>query len=187
MSFLFGGYRSAAVRAALKEWREHPQGRPALYVQETLRPEDLPWSGDWCGIYVLRSLQKAGLAKGVPWIISEGFIWPLRLPRIATPLPGDIVVVPEPFQHQALVVEFEPVTGMVTSIDGNQPDIRPRVRFIKNGNIQFYSIQPLIDAAERGFAWGAMLTGAALLGAGAWIWLNGVPRPVERQLKRLGL
>lgn len=187
MSFLFGGYRSAAVRALIQEWEDHPKGRPELYWRELLRPDQLPYHGDWCGALVLHTLRKVGLAKGVPWIIGEGFIWPLRLPRIQTPQPGDILVVPEPFQHQAMVVEFEPMTGMVTSIDGNQPDIRPKVRFIRNGNIQFYSIQPLIDAAERGFAWGAMLAGAALLGAGAWIWLNGVPQPVERQLKRLGL
>lgn len=185
MSF-FGNYRSDAVRALIREWERHPAGRPDLYWRELHAPQG--YHGDWCGALVLRSLQQAGLAKGVPWIVGEGFIWPLRLPQVQTPQIGDILVVPEPFQHQALVVEFEPTTGMVTSIDGNQPDIRPRVRFIKNGNIQFYSIQPLIDAAEAASSpWGFVLAGAALLGAGTYVWLNGVPKPVERQLKRLGI
>ncbi len=187
MSF-FGDFRSDAVHEALAEWERYPAGRPALYEREVLRPEDFPLDGDWCGMFVLRSLQKAGLAKGVKWIVGHGFISPLHLPVTPGPLPGDIVYVPSPFQHQALLVEYDPVTGMATSIDGNQPGIEPRVRFVKNGNLQFYSIQPLIDAAEAASSgWGYALAGAAILGAGAYIWLNGVPQPIERGLKRLGL
>jgi hypothetical protein len=180
-------YRSDAVRAALNEWKAHPAGRPDLYWREVLRPEDLPFEGNWCGAFVLRSLKKAGLGKDVPWITSFGFIAPQKLPTTDRPLPGDIVYIHEPFQHQAMVISYEPTTGMLTSIDGNVPGIAPKVRF-KTGNLQFYSIQPLIDAAEAASSpWGFVLAGAALLGAGAWIWLNGVPAPLERQLKRLGL
>lgn len=175
-------YRSDAVRSAVKEWEAHPGGRPDLYADEVGGDR----GADWCGYFVLRSLQKAGLAKGVKWIQGAGFISQQRLPQVQVPQPGDVVVVPEPFQHQALVVSFEPMTGMVTSIDGNQPDIRPRVRFIKNGNIQFYSIQPLIDEAERNApVWPWLVGGAAVLGAAAWAWLN--PGPIDRALRRAGI
>jgi hypothetical protein len=179
-------YRSDAVRAAIKEWEEFPQGRPDLYWRELLRPDELPFKGDYCGAFILRSLQKAGLAKGAHWQIGLGFISPLGLPRVAAPLPGDIVFVPVPFGHQALVVSYDAATGMVTSIDGNQPGIEPRVRFVKNGNIEFYSIQPLIDEAERNAPlWPWLLGGAAVLGAATYAYLN--PGPIDRVLKRLGL
>lgn len=175
-------YRADAVRAAVREWERYPEGRKALYYQET---GGEPGS-DWCGIFILRSLQEAGLAKGVKWIQSRGFIDPLRLPVVKTPLPGDIVYVPSPFQHQAMVVSYDPATGMVTSIDGNQPGIEPRVRFVQNGNIQFYSIQPLVDAAERESSFvGALAAGVIIAGAAAYAWLN--PTPFERALKRIGM
>lgn len=180
-------FRTDAIRALVKEWKDHPSGRPELYWSE-LVPQDPNYDGDWCGALALRSLKKAGMAKGVLWQVGLGFISPLRLPRVAFPQPGDILVVPQPFQHQAMVVEADPATGMITSIDGNQPGIEPRVRFVKNGNIEFYSIQPLVDEAERNASsWGYVAAGALLMGAAAYIWLNGVPRPIERGLQRLGV
>ena len=174
-------YRSDAVNEALREWERFPTGRKELYYQETGAT-----GGDWCGIYVLRSLQKAGLAKGVKWIQGRGFIEPLKLPMVKTPLPGDVVVVPQPFQHQAMVVSYDPVTGMVTSIDGNQPGIEPKVRFVQNGGIQFYSIQPLIDEAERNASMvGFLVAGAIVVGAAAWVWENGLPGPLDRVIRRL--
>lgn len=175
-------YRLDAVRAAIKEWKDHPAGREDLYADEVGAPRGL----DWCGMFVLRSLQRAGLARGVKWRVGTGFIAPLNLPLVSAPQPGDIVFVPQPFQHQALVVSYEPATGMVTSIDGNQPDIEPRVRFVRNGNIQFYSIQPLIDQAEReATVWSWVAGGAVLVGAVAYAWLD--PGPIDRALRRLGI
>jgi CHAP domain len=176
-------YRSDVVRAAVKEWQSHPEGRPALYWQEDLVGSG--FSGDWCGGFALWCLKQAGLAKGIPWIIGVGFIEPQRLPEVATPEPGDIVVIPDPFEHQAIVVSYEPSTGMVTSIDGNQPGIETKVRF-RSSNMQFYSIQPFIDEAERNASsWPYLVAGAAIVGAAAWAWLN--PGPVDRALKRLGI
>ncbi len=175
-------FRSDAVRALVKEWHEYPSGRPDLYADEIGGDR----GADWCGYLALRSLQQAGLAKGVRWIQGLGFIAPLALPHVATPSPGDVLVVPQPFQHMALVVSYEPTTGMVTSIDGNQPGIEPRVRFLKNGTLEFYSIQPLVDAAERNASsWPYLVAGAAILGAAAWAWLN--PGPVDRALRRVGI
>lgn len=175
-------FRSDAVNEAIREWERYPEGRKALYYQETGGEPGT----DWCGMFVLRSLQKAGLAKGVRWIQGIGFIAPLKLPMVSAPMPGDIVVVPQPFQHQAMVVSYEPATGMVTSIDGNQPGIEPRVRFVQNGNIQFYSIQPLVEEAERNQSTvGYLVMGAIVAGAAAWVWENGLPKPIERVIKRL--
>ncbi len=175
-------YRSDAVRAAVKEWEAHPGGRPDLYADEVGGDR----GADWCGYFVLRSLQKAGLAKGVRWVQGNGFISPLNLPTTSNPQPGDIVFIPQPFGHQAVVVSYEPTTGMVTSIDGNQPDIRPRVRFFKGGNMRAYSIQPLIDQAERDAPlWPWLVGGAAVLGAAAYAWLN--PGPIDRALRRAGI
>lgn len=175
-------YRSDVVRAAIREWEAHPSGRDDLYADEVGAPRGL----DWCGMFALRSLQKAGLARGVRWIVGSGFISPLGLPQVSAPQPGDVVFVPSPFQHQAVVVSYEPATGMVTSIDGNQPGIEPRVRFVKNGNIQFYSIQPLIDQAERDApVWPWLVGGAAVAAAAAYAWLN--PGPIDRALRRVGI
>jgi len=133
----------------------------------------------------LWALRQAGLAPSVSWEDGIGFIAPARLPRVSEPLPGDILVVPQPFQHQAIVASYDPATGMITTVDGNQPGINPRVRF-RNSNTEFYSIQPLIDEAERRMPWGYLVAGAALAGAAAWVWLHGLPAPVERTLRRLG-
>lgn len=177
-------YRSDAVRAAVKEWKAHPSGRDDLYIGSVGGPP----GSDWCGEFVLWALQQAGLAKGIRWIQGLGFIAPLGLPLVATPSPGDVAYIPQPFQHQALVISYEPSTGMVTSIDGNQPGIEPRVRFLKNGNIEFYSVQPLIDAAEAAApTWPFLLAGAAILGAAAWVWEHGLPAPIDRGLRRLGI
>lgn len=179
-------YRNDVVRAVTSEWRAHPAGRPSVYWREVLPPEDLPFDGDYCGALVLRSLQKAGLARGVRWKIGRGFIEPLSLPQVRFPQVGDIAFVPQPFQHQALVIDADPATGRVLTIDGNQPAIEPRERYVQNGNLQFYSIQPLIEQAEREApAWPWVLAGAGILGACAWVWENGLPKPVERVVRRL--
>jgi len=153
-----------------------------LYAQDVSGDPE----ADWCGYFALWALHQAGIAKGIKWIQGVGFISPQNLQRVDHPLPGDIVVVPQPFQHQALLVSYEPATGMVTSIDGNQPGIKPKVRFVQNGNLQFYSIQPLVEAAERSAPlWPWLLGGAAVLGAAAYAWAN--PGQIDRALRRVGI
>lgn len=179
-------YRSDVRRAVVREWQQHPAGRPSLYWQEVLDPADTPFSSDWCGALVLRSLQQAGLARGVKWKVGYGFIAPQGLPQVQFPEVGDIAFVPQPFQHQAIVVDADPATGRVLTIDGNQPDIAPRERYVQNGNLQFYSIRPLIERAEREAAtWPWIVAGAGILGACAWVWENGLPGPMERAVRRL--
>ena len=178
-------YRSDAVQEALDEWKRHPEGRPAVYWADVLPPGTEP-PKDWCAAFVLWAYHRAGLGRAIKQYPVLGFVGPAGLKPTSSPLPGDIVYLAEPFQHHAMLVSYDPATGMVTTIDGNQPGIKPQVRF-KSSNMSFYSIEPLVLAAEAEFSWGYVLAGAAILGAGAYIWLSGVPAPLERTLKRLGL
>lgn len=177
-------YRSDAVNVAIKEWQAHPEGRPALYWQDVLIPGESP-PVDWCGAFFLWALHQAGIANNQRWIVGTGFAAPAGLETTNSPQPGDLLYLAEPFQHHAMVVSYEPRTGMITSIDGNQPGILPKVRF-RNANTSFYSIQPLVDQAEAAASgWGYAVAGAVLAGAAAWVWFHGLPGPVDRALKRL--
>jgi len=175
-------FRSDVVNEAIREWERYPNGRPDLYADEVGGDR----GAEWCGYYVLRSLKKAGLAKNVQWIQGIGFLGPLKLPLTKSPLPGDVAYIDQPFRHEAVVVNYEPSTGMVTTMDGNQPHISPKVRFVGNGGIAFYSIQPLVEEAERNQSIvGYLVMGAIVAGAAAWVWENGLPKPIERVIKRL--
>lgn len=179
-------YRSDVINEALREWERYPQGRPDLYWQEVLNPYVPGFKAEWCGAFVLRTLKRAGLAKKRFWRVGSGFIEDAGLPVVRTPLPGDVAYISEPFQHEAIVVTYEPTTGMVTTIDGNQPSIKPKVRFVGNGGITFYSIEPLIKESDReASVVGYLVAGAILVGAAAWAWEIGVPPSIERALKRL--
>jgi peptidoglycan hydrolase-like protein with peptidoglycan-binding domain len=116
---------------------------------------------DWCGGFALWCLRQAGLAGAVHWIDGIGFLGPARLPRTASPEPGDVAFFPQPFQHHAVVTSWERIDDLVVAdkryprwrlitIDGNQPDVRARVREIvpalRPNQVTFYSIEPLIRA-----------------------------------------
>jgi hypothetical protein len=175
--------RLDAVSALLREYRNFPSGRPFLYWQNVLAPSETP-PKDWCGAFVLYGLHQAGLARDVRWIPGIGFASPEDLPITNHPEPGDLLYI-DRLQHHAMVVSYNPETGIVVSVDGNQPGIALRERHISQ--VQIYSIQPFVDAWEQEFHWGPVLVGAAVIGAASWVWLNGVPRPIERGLQRLGV
>ena len=102
----------------------------------------------WCGGFALFCLHQAGLAKDVFWRIGRGFLLqpphPLKVTK--APEPGDIGYQDKPFQHHFVV---ERVDGdFVHSIDGNQPDVRRRIRPIAGAPGQpltFYSIAPFLQ------------------------------------------
>jgi hypothetical protein len=96
---------------------------------------------EWCGIFCLHVLQEAGLALDWRWIYGRGFLF--RLPRIATPLPGDIAYFNAPHQHHALVKEN--AGGAFVTVDGNQHSelVSERARNFSK-DIAFYSIKSLI-------------------------------------------
>lgn len=176
------GFREDAARALLAEYRAHPAGRPPLYWQDVLGPGEVP-PRDWCGAFVLYGLHKAGLAKSVRWINGIGFASPEDLPITSNPKIGDLLYVQEPFQHHAMVIGYDPNTKIVTTVDGNQPGIA--IRQYHLSRVLVYSIQQFVDAAEAEFQWGTVVWGAAVFGAVSWVYLNGLPRPVERQIRRI--
>lgn len=115
-----------------------------------------PWPKDWCGAFALWALHQAGLAKGIKWIQSLGFLLvaPHALPTTKVPKPGDIAYFNKS-QHHAVVKRLN-ADGTVDLINGN--GFNPA---IQNGAISevaasrthmsnvthFFSIQPFIDKA----------------------------------------
>lgn len=96
----------------------------------------------WCGIFALWVLHECGLASDMAWEYGRGFLF--RLPVTATPQPGDIAYIDQPYQHHAIVVSVNGET--VETVDGNQPgdtiSLRSRLR---RDFTAFYSIEPLIE------------------------------------------
>ncbi len=145
-------------RAELLEWAKReigPQTKGSREVERywraTLPPD---WSDaqvklyaktkDWCGGFCLAGLKAVGLAKDVFWIDSKGFLGPAKLRLTRTPSRGDIGFIAKPYQHH-LLFDYE-YDGKIHSVDGNQPDVREKSR--SRVGIDFYSIQPLIDAVS---------------------------------------
>lgn len=139
--------RQRVVDAAMAELGH--VGGDRYFAEEV--PEYLGTDKDWCGVFALRSLHKAGLALDRKWIDGKGFILTGAhpLPTTKNPQPGDLIYIDKPFQHQAIVVRVEGDT--VHTIDGNTRDTvaehpsRPR-----SSITAFFSIAPLL--AEAGIA-----------------------------------
>lgn len=117
-------------------------GNPVLYWEdvcvETLEP-----NRDWCGAFVLWCLHRAGLALDVCWATDgSGFVGPSKLPTTKNPLPGDIYYQHEPYQHHAIVESLE--NGILTTIDGNSPNVSRNTRPLPKEGIVFYSIDPFL-------------------------------------------
>lgn len=165
--------RQEIVKIAGDEVGPQVKGSPQVvaYCRDVLPPS---WSDamvrqyakakEWCGIFALWCLRRAGLAASVHWLDGIGFLGPAKLPRTLSPEPGDIAYFAAPFQHHAVVVSWERIADKerregasttwlprwrLVTIDGNQPDVKERVREIvpaeKPGPL-FYSIEPLLRA-----------------------------------------
>ena len=100
--------------------------------------------GEWCGAFALWALKRAGLATRVNWTIGLGFAEVQGLRRTRSPRPGDIAYDDKPYQHHAIVESL--VDGILTTIDGNQPDVRRKVRKLP-ADFTFYSIDKFLAAA----------------------------------------
>lgn len=100
----------------------------------------------WCGVFALWVLHQAGLTKA-KWLTGPkeyGFIYPLKLPMVASPKPGDIAYFNKN-QHQAIVASVSG-NGWVTLINGNGEGgavTESQVAVVT----AFYSITKLIEAA----------------------------------------
>lgn len=142
--------RRAVVEAAASELKSSPRGDTQKYWSGVGLPGSFPRPGqkgrEWCGIFVLWALKQAGLALHIKWRLGVGFLYPAKLPTTRSPKPGDVAYFHQPFQHHALVESFAP--GLLVTLDGNQPGLARRTRVSPVG-VTYYSIEPLLDAAEK--------------------------------------
>lgn len=144
-------FRAKIIEIASAEIGNQGMGSERVYEywREVLPPE---WSDaqvklyaktkHWCGGFALWCLRQAGLAADVRWKDGLGFLY--KLPQTRTPSRGDIGYLSQPFQHH-LLFNYEH-DGKVHSIDGNQPGVCEKTR--PRHGMNFYSIQPLIDAGK---------------------------------------
>lgn len=142
--------RQAVVDAAIAEIGPDNHERRITYWESALGYEIHHFEEiaklAWCGGFALYCLHQAGLAKDVHWRIGRGFLLqpPHPLPIVKVPQSGDVGYQGSPFQHHFVV---EQVDGqLVHSVDGNQPDVRRKIRTIGPA-LTFFSIAPLLALA----------------------------------------
>lgn len=98
--------------------------------------------GQWCGVFTLTCLHEAEIAEAVMWLTGLGFLYPQHLPITKDPQPADVMYVDHPYRHHGLVVSLK--DGILTSVEGNTPDVKLRSRPLPEG-VTFYSIAPLLN------------------------------------------
>jgi hypothetical protein len=104
-------------------------------------------SKHWCGAFWLACIKEAGLTD-IKWGIDGTGVQALHLRPTRHPEPGDLGYIDEPNQHHFLV---ESVDGKTySSIDGNAgtPGVQRNHRALKTTGVIFYSIEPLLAAAQ---------------------------------------
>ena len=133
--------RAKIVKIALDEINDI---KVSEYYANTLSSKDLLTPPkDWCGIFILWVLHKAGIAKNVKWKVGVGFIATENLIPTKTPKPGDIAYFTKN-QHQALVKSVND-DGTVTIINGNGMGGKITVSSPKISDVAtFYSIKKLM-------------------------------------------
>ena len=138
-------YRGAVLQAAISQLGQH---NLAEYWADALgKPVNEPPKLAWCGIFALRCLHVAGLARHTYWRMGMGFLsqpngW--LIPMTDKPLPGDVGYQDKPWQHHFLVESVE--TDRVHSIDGNSGSystVNRATHPIGHGCL-YFSIAPLI-------------------------------------------
>ncbi|NTW51005.1 MAG: DUF4157 domain-containing protein [Chlorobiaceae bacterium] len=75
-----------------------------------------PGLPSWCGIFATYCIKKAGINIG-DWQMGKGVSAYGTLKQTATPQPGDIGYIDQPFQHHCIVSKVD--GEMIESIDGN--------------------------------------------------------------------
>lgn len=114
-----------------------------------VQPKLIDSTKAWCGGFALWAIHQAGIAKNIMWQIGKGFTAINGLPITKNPKPGDIAYIDQPFQHHAIVKSFNPVTGELITVDGNQAGNTVKIvpRNIKNVTA-IYSIEPFLNTAN---------------------------------------
>jgi hypothetical protein len=107
-----------------------------------------PYPPHWCGAFYLWLLRTSG-ACDWPWVVGRGFLWcpggGLRMAEVDFPELGDLVVVPEPYQHHAMLVDCRD-PGRYLCIAGNIRDGRTvGYQLIEREKSVCYSVDQLIS------------------------------------------
>ena len=143
--------RNELVEFAKGEIGDHKGGHPRVtsYWRDVLPPNtpeasliDCSKRLSWCQVFCLFCLRHVGLTDA-HWVFGRGFVYPLGLKPTDDPQPGDLGYFHNPYQHMDIVVELNKESGMLTTVDGNQPDCRLKTRKLPKG-AQFFSIDKLL-------------------------------------------
>ncbi len=140
--------RVVAIAAAeLGEQLPHKYYADAAPIYMTTKPNEK----SWCGVFALWCLRKAGLTR-ILWKDGVGFLYPMGLPGVSIPEPGDIAYFNMPFQHHAIVREVK--NGWVYTYDGNTMRGTPQApkegvteKRYRLTDGRYYSIRNLVAAA----------------------------------------
>jgi hypothetical protein len=134
------GPRLRVVRAAVGELGSTDAQK---YVRDALgREADL----EWCGLFALWALHRAGLALDWKWEIGDGFLYRLPQIRAAQVKPGDMIYFDRPYQHHAIVESINHKLGLMSTLNGNGGGgaVTRVVRPISDAD-GFYTIDPLVE------------------------------------------
>jgi len=131
--------RAAVVAAAMAEVGE---ANLSKYFGDAA-PAMMGSGANWCGIFALWALHQAGLAKGIQWVVSRGFLFRLR--QTTSPQPGDIAYF-DKAQHHALVRAVR--ADEVDLINGNGTGgVVTLSTAPKSKARAYFSIEPFLEGA----------------------------------------
>lgn len=143
---MFTSTREEIVKAAESQIGDQDPDKYWSVVAPTL----MNTGAAWCGGFSLWVLRQAGLAGDIDWTVGRGFIFKGNnghpLPTTNDPQPGDIAYFSN-LQHHAIVKSYNPETGELVTIDGNQSpgeQVKQRTRNVKEAST-FFSIEPLLQ------------------------------------------
>lgn len=122
------------------------QVNPAQYWEVVLGGPG-PYPPHWCGAFYLWALRAAGMCDW-PWVTGRGFLWNasfLRMAKVDFPELGDLVVVPEPYQHHAMCIDCRD-PGRYLCVAGNIRDGRTvGYQLIEREKAVCYSVDQLVQ------------------------------------------
>jgi hypothetical protein len=129
--------RAAVVTAARAELGKSDW---TVYARETTGAVP-PKRPEWCGMFALAMLRRAGLAPTWQWEYGRGFLY--RLPVTDQPQPADMAYYDQPYQHHAIVVALD--AGTVDQVQGNGAGGKVTESWVPAAKARFYSIEPLTE------------------------------------------
>lgn len=102
---------AAQVELGSTDWRRYQDDALCYHEPKKLH---------WCGLFVLASMHRAGVAEDWCWKPGLGFLYRLpRIPKGALPEPADVAYFARPYQHHAMVEWVSPDGTTVSLLNGN--------------------------------------------------------------------